>query len=100
MRPDELLIGGLAIAFSVVAMAIAVGPGQRPYDLRNVAKIRDRFGIPMARWTWFVIGLATLATGGVILSGIRPGYAIPDKPFLDPAEVSNSAAANASATND
>ncbi len=77
MSYDEPLVGSLAILIAMVSLAIAVGPWARPYELRSVHAVRSRFGKPAARGIWILVAAASLASGMAILSGFRPGYAVP-----------------------
>ncbi len=74
---DEPLVGSLALMLSGVALAIAVGPWQQPYQLRSVCAVQRRFGKPAARGLWVLVAAASLVSGLAILSGIRPAFAVP-----------------------
>ncbi|TWT83327.1 hypothetical protein CA13_47920 [Planctomycetes bacterium CA13] len=84
MRYDDTLVGSLAILFSIVATAIAIGPWSTPYQLRTIGAIKDRFGKSAARGVWFAVALAAFAAGITILSGARPSYARPASSSVAP----------------
>jgi hypothetical protein len=77
MSYDEPLVGSLAIIVAVAAVAIAVGPWSQPYRLKTISAVNRRFGKPAARGVWIAIAIASLTAGFAILSGVRPGYAVP-----------------------
>lgn len=77
MISDESFVGGLAIGVSLIAMAISLGPWQRPYRIRSMAAISSRFGKPTARGIWFLIAILAGGCGWSILNEIRPAYATP-----------------------
>lgn len=77
MSTDEVLVGCLALAFSTIATAIAIGPWTAPYQIRSIKYVGDRFGKPSARAIWLVIAIIAGGSGVAILSGIRPDYAVP-----------------------
>ncbi|TWU03543.1 hypothetical protein [Neorhodopirellula pilleata] len=77
MISDELLVGCLAIGVSVIALAIACGPWNRPYQIRSMAALSSRFGKPTARGIWFLIAIVAGGCGWSILNEIRPAYATP-----------------------
>jgi hypothetical protein len=77
LRYDDSFVGSLAILVAIGAAAIGVGPWAEPYRLRSFAAICERFGKPVARGVWVAIALALLSSGYAILSGLRPGYALP-----------------------
>ncbi len=70
-------MGCLALAFSTIATAIAIGPWAAPYQIRSVKYVSDRFGKPSARVIWLVVAIITGGSGVAILNGIRPGYVTP-----------------------
>lgn len=75
MSYDDLLVGGVAVFLSVICTVIALGPWQKPFQLRSVDAIRQRFGMLAARFTWLLLAGALLAAGVTILAGLRPAYA-------------------------
>jgi hypothetical protein len=77
MSYDEPLVGSLAIIIAVAAVAIAIGPWSQPYRLKTISAVNRRFGKPAARGVWIAIAIAALTAGFAILSGVRPGYAVP-----------------------
>jgi len=77
MRPDEVLVGSLALVFSLIAFSIGLGPWLAPYRLRTFHWIDERYGKAAARTVWIIISLALLASGLAILAGTRPRYALP-----------------------
>lgn len=77
MNPDEVLVGTVAVLLAIVALAIGLGPWKQPYRLRSFANLSERFGKPVARGAWLAIAIASLTAGLAILTGKRPGYAIP-----------------------
>ena len=74
---DETLVGLIAVIFAVTSLAIAVGPWDGPYRLPTIMAIARRCGKPLARGVWVAIALASLTAGVAILTGLRPGYAVP-----------------------
>lgn len=77
MRPDEVLVGTIALTLAAIAMVIASGPWQAPYELRTIKAVLSRFGKPAARGVWFLVAFASLIAGVSILGGFRPSYAVP-----------------------
>ena len=77
MSYDEPFVGSLAIIVAIAAVAIAIGPWSQPYRLQSISAVSRRFGKPAARGVWIAIAIASLTAGFAILSGIRPGYAVP-----------------------
>ena len=77
MNYDEILVGSVALILSIAALSFAFGPWTKPYELKTIAAVADRFGKPAARGLWIVIAIAAFAAGTAILAGLRPGYADP-----------------------
>ena len=77
MNPDEFLVGSIAVVVAILAVAIALGPWNSPYQLRTISAVNRRFGKPVARVVWLAIALASMAAGLAILGGLRPHYAVP-----------------------
>ncbi|MDA8746550.1 hypothetical protein N9N28_18170 [Rubripirellula amarantea] len=77
MNYDDALVGSIAIVLAIISFAFAIGPWQRPYELRSISAVRERFGKPIARGVWVAIALATFSAGLAIINGIRPSYATP-----------------------
>lgn len=77
MRYDEPLVAAVAIMLATIAVAIAIGPWNGPYQLRTIDAIKHRFGMSAARAVWVAVALTMFATGLAIISGVRPTYAIP-----------------------
>lgn len=77
MSYDEPFVGSLAIVMALIAAAIAAGPWEAPYQLRNIRSVNDRFGKLAARGIWAVIAIATFTAGVAIFSGTRPPYVTP-----------------------
>lgn len=77
MRYDDVFVGAVAIILGVVALVIAVGPWQEPYQLRSVLAIGNRFGKPAARGLWLFVAVVSILSGIAISNGIRPSYASP-----------------------
>ncbi|MGB7329009.1 MAG: hypothetical protein WBD31_29280 [Rubripirellula sp.] len=75
MSYDEPLVGGLSVLMSMMAMFIAVGPWDQPYQLKTIHAIQHRFGKLAARIVWVAIAIAAMDAGIAILSGMRPSYA-------------------------
>lgn len=78
MSTDEYLVGCLALAFSAIATAIAIGPWMAPYHIRSVKYVRERFGKLAARGLWLAVAIIAGGSGVAILNGVRPGYAAPN----------------------
>lgn len=70
-------MGCLALAFSAVATAFAIGPWTAPYQIRSVKYVHERFGKLTARALWLVVAVIAGGSGVAILNGIRPSYAAP-----------------------
>lgn len=70
-------MGCLALAFSAIATAIAIGPWTAPYQIRSVKFVRERFGSLAARSLWLAVAIITGGSGVAILNGVRPNYAAP-----------------------
>ena len=79
MSYDESLVGAISILFAVTAAAVAIGPWSSPYQLRSIAMVKQRFGKSAARGVWVAVSIGLLTAGVVILSGIRPSYAVPER---------------------
>ena len=77
MSHDETLVGIIAVIFAIVSLAIAAGPWEGPYRLPTVMAVSRRYGKPLARGVWVAIAVASLTAGVAILTGLRPGYALP-----------------------
>jgi hypothetical protein len=73
---DEILVGCVAITLALISLAIAIGPWDKPYQLGSVSAIHRRFGKFAARIFWVVLALASFSSGVIILSGLRPSYAV------------------------
>ncbi len=65
----------MAIAVSLVATAISIGPWTAPYQIRSMKYVSDRFGKPAARILWLTIAIVSGSSGVAILNGLRPSYA-------------------------
>ena len=78
MSYGDTLVGFVALALAFVALSIAVGPWSRPYELRTISIILDRYGKQAARGAWVAIAIAVFAAAIAILNGVRPSYANPD----------------------
>jgi hypothetical protein len=74
---SEPFVGCVAIVFAFAAAAVSVGPWTAPYQLRSIAVVRRRFGMPAARLVWFAVAVTSLTSGIAILAGVRPSYATP-----------------------
>jgi hypothetical protein len=74
---SEWFVGGLAILMASLVAWNAVAFSPALYDLRSVSAIKTRYGRKAA--CGLLLGIATilLAAGVMILSGARPGYAVP-----------------------
>ena len=84
MSYDEPLVGALAIVIAIIAGAISAGPWESPYQLRTFAAITRRYGKHVARGVWMAIAVASFAAGLAIINGVRPSYAVPAQPGLQP----------------
>lgn len=71
---DQPLVGSLALIMAGVAATVGAGPWERPYQLRSISTIDDRFGRPVARLAWFALAASLVAVGVAIISGWRPAY--------------------------
>ena len=72
---ESSLVGSLAAGLAVVTAAVAIGPWQRPFDLRTLANVTDRYGDRAARWLLVFMALFMGTTAAAILCGWRPAYA-------------------------
>ena len=77
MSYDEALVGSLAIIISVVAILIAAGYWDAPYQLKTIAAVSRRCGKTAARFVWIAIAIASFTAGIAIIKGMRPSYAVP-----------------------
>jgi len=80
----EWFVGGLAIAMASMVTWNAVAFSPALYDLRTVSAVQARFGRKAACGMLLAIAAFLLATGIMILSGLRPGYALPGAIDKDP----------------
>lgn len=74
---NDLLVSAVALAASIAAFAIGVGPWQQPYRLRTIAAVLERFGTTAARLVWIALAIVSFVAGVAIAGGVRPGYAKP-----------------------
>jgi len=74
---DEWLVGGLAGVMSLCFLAFALGPWEKPYQLRAIQAIAERFGKLVARFFWLLLAVMMGGLGIAIVTGKRPGYAVP-----------------------
>ena len=79
MNYGDTLVGAIAILFSIISALISLGPWTRPYQLRTIWWVNERFGRPAARIVWMVVAIAAFVAGLAILTGIRPAYAQPSQ---------------------
>lgn len=75
----EWLIGGLAIAMASVMSWNALAFSPFFYELRTVSAVQNRYGRRAACGLLLGVSLVLLGAGVMILSGIRPAYAIPEQ---------------------
>jgi len=80
---NDLIVATVAFAGATLALASGIGPWPHPYRLRSIAGIVDRYGITAARCIWIGVAIVSLIAGIAILSGLRPGYANPDRGLID-----------------
>lgn len=80
----DFVVAAVAILGGLIALAVGIGPWDRAYQLRSIARVADRFGMRAARVVWLLIALASLVAGIAIAGGIRPSYSQPDE---SPAEI-------------
>jgi len=73
----EWFVGGLAIVMASVVSWNAIAFSPALYELRTVSAVQSRFGRKAACGMLLAIAACLLGTGVMILSGLRPGYAIP-----------------------
>ncbi|QDV85021.1 hypothetical protein [Stieleria sp.] len=76
---NDLFVAMVAFIGGVLALAVAIGPWQKPYHLRSIARVVDRYGMSAARSVWVLVAIVSLIAGMAIANGIRPGYATPDR---------------------
>ena len=74
---NDVLVGAIALLVSLLAMGAAMGPWMKPYQLRTISAIAQRYGKPTARAVWLAIAVASFSAGVAILNGVRPSYAQP-----------------------
>jgi len=81
VNPDEILVGSLAIIFSLLGFSIGVGPWEAPYQLRTFQRVGQRYGKTAARAVWILVSLAFLLVALAVLLGLRPSYATPSAEY-------------------
>jgi hypothetical protein len=82
---NDLFVSSIALIGSAAALAVGFGPWRKPYRLRSIAIIVDRFGMAAARGVWIAVALVSLIAAISIASGVRPGYAKPSQGSVDSA---------------
>ena len=82
---NDLFVATIALIGSAAAIAVGIGPWRKPYRLRSIVSIVDRFGMTAARGVWIAIAIISLIAGIAIASGMRPGYAKPNQGLIDSA---------------
>lgn len=73
----EWFVGVLALAIAGVISFGALGSSSLVYRLRSVAAMRARYGERAACGVLLVIAALLVGCGAMILTGTRPGYAVP-----------------------
>ncbi len=73
----EWLVGGLAIVMASFMSWNALAFSPFFYELRTVSAVQNRYGRRAACGLLLGVSLVLLGAGVMILSGIRPAYAIP-----------------------
>ncbi|TWU43066.1 hypothetical protein Q31b_21030 [Novipirellula aureliae] len=74
MNYGDTLVGSIAILFSIISAFISLGPWTRPYQLRTISLVNERFGRTTARLVWMIVAIAAFVAGIAILADIRPAY--------------------------
>jgi hypothetical protein len=83
---SEWFVGGLAIVMASLVGWNAIVFTPALYDLRTISAVKSRYGRKAACGLLLAIATILLAAGVMILSGARPGYAVPssaDEPGID-----------------
>lgn len=73
----EWLVGGLAIAMATLLGWNALSFSPLFYQLRTVSAVQNRYGRKAACGLLLAVSMVLLGAGVMILSGIRPAYALP-----------------------
>jgi len=75
----EWLVGGLAIVMASLVSWNALAFSPFFYQLRTVSAVQNRYGRKAACGLLLGVSLLLLGAGIMILSDIRPAYAVPDQ---------------------
>jgi len=74
---SEWFVGGLAILMASLVAWNAIVCSPALYDLRTISAVKNRYGSKVACGLLLTISAILLTAGVTILSGARPGYAVP-----------------------
>ncbi len=74
----EWFVGGLAIVMASLVSWNALAFSPLFYELRTVSAVQNRYGRKAACGLLLGVSLVLLGAGVMILSDIRPAYAVPD----------------------
>lgn len=83
---SEWFVGSLAVLMASFVGWNAIAFSPVLYNLRTISAVKSRFGRKAACGLLLGIAALLLAAGVMILSGARPGYAVPssaDEPSVD-----------------
>ena len=73
----EWLVGSLAIAMATLVSWNAISFSPLVYQLHTVSAVQNRYGRKAACGLLLAVSMVLLGAGVMILSGIRPAYALP-----------------------
>jgi hypothetical protein len=74
---SEWFVGGLSILMASLVAWNALAFSPAVYGLRSISAVKARYGRKAACGLLLGIAAILLAAGVMILSGARPGYAVP-----------------------
>ena len=72
---QSALVGIIAMTFAILVAGVALGPWERPFHLRTLNALDDRFGRRPARTILAAIAAILAALAVAILMDLRPSYA-------------------------
>ena len=83
MRADQIFVGAIALAIGGMALSASLGWWHRPFRVRTIMAIQERWGEAAARTVLGCIAAGMLGSGAAILLDARPGFAMPQPPQND-----------------
>lgn len=72
MNPQDLFVGGVAVALGAGAMLAAIANWELPYRLRTAQRIERAYGRGRARLFYAGLGIVLLLLGAAIALGFGP----------------------------